>query len=64
MLGIKPPELAVGLEQAPKPAIEPVHSGGKFRKNMAYSRKENVIPKSIHVQESNPSLQEVIVSNQ
>jgi len=48
--GIKQtPEPAVGLEQAPKPAIEPVHNGGgKFGKNIAYSRKENVIPKSIN----------------
>jgi len=73
--GIKPtPELAAGpeqtpqpiagTEQVPKPTAEPApNDGGKFGKNLVYSRREKAIPKSIHVQESNPLLQEVITSN-
>jgi len=53
-----------GTEQAPKPAAELAPSNGrKFGKILVYSRREKAIPKSIHVQESNPSLQEVKVSN-
>ncbi|KAJ1378519.1 Retrovirus-related Pol polyprotein from transposon TNT 1-94 [Sesbania bispinosa] len=45
-------------EQAPNsvagPAPKPVTNGGKFGKNLVYSRKEQVIPDSVRVQESDP----------
>jgi len=46
------------------PAPQPKTNGGKFGKNLVYSRREKVIPDSIHVQESGPpSLHEVTSSN-
>ncbi|KAJ1395299.1 Retrovirus-related Pol polyprotein from transposon TNT 1-94 [Sesbania bispinosa] len=45
-------------EQAPNslagPAPKPVTNGGKFGRNLVYSRKEQAIPISVHVQESDP----------
>jgi len=53
-----------GTEQVPKLTAEPTpNEGGKFGKNLVYSRREKTIPKFIHFQESNPLLQEVITSN-
>ena len=58
------PQPIAGTEQVPKPTAESaLNDGVKFGKNLVYSRREKAIPKSIHVQESNPLLQEVIASN-
>jgi len=58
------PQPIAGTEQVPKPTAEPApNDGGKFGKNLVYSRRQKAIPKSIHVQESNSLLQEVIASN-
>ncbi|XP_068483246.1 uncharacterized mitochondrial protein AtMg00810-like [Phaseolus vulgaris] len=61
----KPAEPAARPESAPEQALEfAPNGGGKFGKNLVYSRRAKVIPESIHVQESNlPSLHEVTVSN-
>jgi len=55
-------------EQSPDsttgPILQPETNGGKFGKNLVYSRREKAIPDSIHVQESDPpSLHEVTSSN-
>ncbi|KAJ1422388.1 Retrovirus-related Pol polyprotein from transposon TNT 1-94 [Sesbania bispinosa] len=55
-------------EQAPNsvagPAPKPVTNGGKFGKNLVYLRKEQAIPDSVRVQESDPpSLHEVTSFN-
>lgn len=62
------PETERRIEQVPepvaRPAAGPAPNGGKFGKNLVYSRREKAIPGSVHVQESNPpSLHEVTNSN-
>nr|KYP41064.1 Retrovirus-related Pol polyprotein from transposon TNT 1-94 [Cajanus cajan] len=61
--GIAVPEIEGRTEPAPEPA-PPAPNGGKFGKNLVYSRREKAILESGNVQESNPpSLHEVTPSN-
>ncbi|WVZ24536.1 hypothetical protein V8G54_003080 [Vigna mungo] len=62
--GIVVPEIEGGIEPAPEPVRPAPDDGGKFGKNLVYSRREKAILEPDNVQESNPpSLHEVTPSN-